>query len=246
VLTAKSRDDSQLIEYEGPTVGAVELRNYFGDVMSDTAEPQAFSVFMKTPHQVLRPHFHPVRQYQIFTKWTGSFGQHPVKPGTVHYADEYSPYGPITAGPDGVEFFTLRCAGTFETFFMPESRDDMPMRAGRSISALAEPSADRDREHRTDPSVNELFTPSDDGLHAYAVHLGPHGTQTIRPRPDVSGYWVVMAGSLIHEGDSFGERSLVFCDAHSEPYEVQAGADGLDLIVTQFPDSRPVRPERRK
>src|SRR5688572_4558174 len=62
----------------------------------EVGEPLAF-VVRSPPASVLEPHFHTVDQFQVITDGRALFGRHPVRVGTVHYADAYSPYGPILA-----------------------------------------------------------------------------------------------------------------------------------------------------
>src|SRR5262249_37311330 len=70
--------------------------------------PQAFLVEMGGDTPVLGVHFHPIAQFQYFTRGTGRFGGHDVRPGIVHYSDPLTPYGPLEPGHRGVAFLTLR------------------------------------------------------------------------------------------------------------------------------------------
>lgn len=69
--------------------------------------PFAFLVEM-TPGSVLPTHFHPVDQFQVFVSGSGLLGRHLTNGLYVHYADRHTAYGPISAGPRGVTYFTLR------------------------------------------------------------------------------------------------------------------------------------------
>src|SRR5262245_32821316 len=69
----------------------------------------------------LPAHFHAVDQFQVVVKGSGAFGKHEVAPFAVHYADAYSPYGPIRAGAGGLDFFTVRTLPDTALFPMPQA-----------------------------------------------------------------------------------------------------------------------------
>jgi hypothetical protein len=83
--------------------------------------PQAFLAQFR-PNFKLNVHFHRVDQFQWFIGGGCCLGAHNVTPGTVHYADRYTPYGPLSAGAEGAEFLTLRTTTDTGAHFMPESR----------------------------------------------------------------------------------------------------------------------------
>ena len=71
---------------------------------------------------VVRPHFHQVDQFQVFTGGDGHIGRHAIKPTFVHYVDAYKPYGPIVSGPLGFQYVTIRASGDPGPQYMPDSR----------------------------------------------------------------------------------------------------------------------------
>lgn len=78
-----------------------------GAAQPPAGEPMAYLV-EQAPGSTVDPHFHEVDQFQIFVGGSGQIGTHPLEGVTVHYAGPHSPYGPIAAGPDGVQYVTLR------------------------------------------------------------------------------------------------------------------------------------------
>lgn len=54
------------------------------------------------------PHFHRHNQFQVFVGGSGSIGRHALAPVVVHCAGAYTDYGPRVAGPEGIQYFTLR------------------------------------------------------------------------------------------------------------------------------------------
>src|SRR5262245_6284358 len=59
------------------------------------------------PGDRVPPHVHLVDEFQVSLLGGGSIGNHLVAGVTVHYADAFSPYGPLLAGPAGLSFFTV-------------------------------------------------------------------------------------------------------------------------------------------
>src|SRR5215510_13372925 len=72
-----------------------------------TPTPQAFLAEFASDF-TLHVHFHRVDQFQWFVRGGGRFGTHHIGPGTVHFADRYTPYGPLVTAGDGAAFYTLR------------------------------------------------------------------------------------------------------------------------------------------
>ena len=70
--------------------------------------PQAFLVKMHEPGSVIPPHFHVEDEFQVVVAGGGSLGKHALEGVAVHFAEAYTPYGPIRTGPDGLVFFTQR------------------------------------------------------------------------------------------------------------------------------------------
>ncbi|CAN0472257.1 unnamed protein product, partial [Phaeothamnion confervicola] len=90
------------------------------------AGAQAFLV-EQDPHWVTPPHYHVEQQFQVVIAGTGSIGRHAVAPYAVHYAAPETGYGPITAGPEGISYLTLRAQGDTSAWYLhkPGSRERM-------------------------------------------------------------------------------------------------------------------------
>ena len=87
---------------------------------------QAFLV-EQSPHWVTPSHYHLEQQFQVIMAGHGAIGRHDVAPLCVHYAAPQTAYGPITAGPDGVSYLTLRMSGDTSAWYLhkPGSRERM-------------------------------------------------------------------------------------------------------------------------
>jgi hypothetical protein len=217
---------------EDPSYSAgLRVRAYLGSTHSQFAGevgPQAFLVEVDADGDVIRPHFHPTRQFQIVAKGGGRIGKRPVEPFAFHYVDPLTPYGPIVQNDEGIWFFTLRADHTAETGWMPEDRDEIE-NPGRNLVATV-PQDDAEL------GLKELIDREDDGLAAYNLRIAP-GETADGPPPTGSGgqYYIVTSGSIVHEGREYGPLSLAFVSADDKPPRLTAGDDGAAILINQFP-----------
>jgi hypothetical protein len=198
-------------------------------------QPQAY-VVEQAPGWVLRQHYHSAHQFQVVSDGSGFIGRTAVAPVVVHYASPETGYGPITAGPQGLSYHTLRPCHDEQTRYLPESRE--LMRAGlakhHGMTAVVEPLPGP--LLRSDAlRVEELMQATADGARVWRVCL-PAGTGFAAEALRASGprYYYLMAGQLLMGDEALGARSV--CFSRDEPNLVlRAGADGVDLLVLQFP-----------
>jgi hypothetical protein len=205
-----------------------------------SADPQAFKVEAGS-NSVLKSHFHAVDQFQIFIEGTGKLGRHAAQTITVHYADHHTGYGPIAAGPEGIAYLTLRNKTDSGLVYL-----DSP-----DVRAQLRPSRKR---HRTSQPLATSLVPvllgirepslvsvletveGDESIGAYIMRLGPGMSMT---GPEASGtggqYYVVLNGEMRRDGRDLTRYSLVFVAADEPPLQVEAGSNGLEILITQFP-----------
>src|SRR5476649_941536 len=81
--------------------------DFLGPLPDNQDFPQAFLVESEG-ERLARAHFHTVDQWQIFVGGNGKMGKHDVAPVTIHYANAFTPYGPLNPGPQGLAYMTLR------------------------------------------------------------------------------------------------------------------------------------------
>ena len=127
-------------EYLGPPPSArgATLDHGTGDFVVPAADsPQSFRIEQEAGI-VVQPHFHFVNQFQVVVAGSASIGRNDATPITVHYAGAHTGYGPVTAGPQGVTYFTLRAQsdGTGAQY-LPAARARMQKGPKRYI--LADP-----------------------------------------------------------------------------------------------------------
>ncbi len=222
-------------------VGAAPVRGYYleGNEVNDNGEPQGFLV-EQPPGAVTLPHFHETNQFQVVVGGAGRFGKQPVSALSVQYANAHTPYGPIVSGDQGVLYFTLRANWDPGAKYMPASRDKLVKGNQRSklITGLAaDPPGSR--LVRKAPGTDTIIVPEADRLAAWRLCLGP-GQMTVASDPAGTGgqYIIVAEGSMVHRGRDLPRLSVLFV-THDEPaLRVIAGAEGLDLLVLQFPERR--------
>jgi hypothetical protein len=219
-------------------VGSAPKRGHYvaGNEANDDGRPQGFLVH-QPPNAVTPAHFHEPNQFQVFVGGKGRMGAHPAAPLTVQYANGHTPYGPIVAGEEGVQYFTLRQRWDPGAKYLPASRDLLRKGNQRTrIKAGIEVADEAARRARTETSFETVMAEEADGLAAWILRLAP-GSEAALPSAAASGgqYLIVAAGTMIADGRALDRLSTVFVTAEERPFAARAGAEGLDLLVLQFP-----------
>jgi len=188
-------------------------------------EPQAFLVEMWEPGAVIPPHFHREDEFQVVVAGNGRLGKHALEAVAVHFADAYTPYGPIRVGPAGLAFFTLRARADAGAEYMPESRARMARKARRSVAADVPPRGE----------TAALWPTHDDGLGAWIARARP-GEAAASPPGDGGRYYLVVAGSALGGATALPRWSCVWKPAGAAHPALAAGPGGADIVVVQFPE----------
>jgi hypothetical protein len=198
--------------------------------------PQAFLVH-QAPGWKLATHYHLEEQFQVVVGGGGTLGTHALAPVTLHYTTRETGYGPLVAGEQGLDYLSLRAVTDPGAWYLPESREKMrrglrkrqatvgpiPVRAGGGLAQEA-------------AACETLIAPDVDGLAAWLVRL-PAAGRSIAPPQDCSGgrFHVVVGGSLRVGTDELGTPACIWRDAGDAPLPLHAGAQGLALLVLQYP-----------
>jgi len=219
-------------------VGAGPLRGMYveGNERNDNGLPQGFLV-EQPPFAVTPPHFHEHQQFQVFTHGHGRIGKHATAPVSVHYANAHTPYGPIVAGEEGVHYFTLRRGWDPGAKYMPAAREKLVK--GRQRAALTgelRQDAPEALRARREIAAECIMGPEPDGLAAWIYRVGAgQAFQTPDPAGSDGQYHLVIQGSALREGDTLDLWSCAFVSGDDAPLAYAAGADGVELLVCQFP-----------
>jgi hypothetical protein len=203
-----------------------------------TVYPMAFLV-EQPPGSVVASHFHEANQFQIVVAGDGRLGSHPVEPVAVHYSNAFSAYGPITAGPDGLQYFTLRNGYDRGARYLPGAREEMRGVRRRFRDAFAEPVAP-EAAVPEDASAAVLIPEAADGMGAWRHRLPPGAVLAgLDPASGDGQFWVVTGGSLrTAEGEVLSPMSCAFVAPDEPPFAATAGEAGLDVVLVQFPRGR--------
>jgi len=175
-------------------------------------------------------HFHEADQYQLFIAGEGQVGGHAVATGSVHYADGYSGYGPITTGPQGCSYLTLRPSFDNTRHLLPAEAALAKGRKGRQHNARMNLDA------ACVPGVIALFE-RPDGVGAYQVEVAP-GAAPASVMLRGGSYWVVMRGEAEIDGQASPPSTCVWVGEGEAPPAIIAGPDGVTIAVLGFADRR--------
>ena len=226
-------------EYLGPPPSArgPAIEQGTADFVPPPADsPQSFRI-EQDAGIVVQPHFHFVNQFQVVVAGSASIGRHPVGPIAVHYAGAHTGYGPVTAGPGGVTYFTLRAQsdGTGAQY-LPASRARMQKGPKRYI--LADPCPALDDAGLAGLCASRTVTMIDepDGIGAWVLRVAAHGTM-LGPDPARGGGQsiFVAGGSLLHAGGELDRHACLYLSADEPPLAITAGPAGLEIVVCQYP-----------
>lgn len=194
----------------------------YGKAVAGDDHPQAYLV-IQPPGSITPPHFHTTNQFQVFVDGGGRVGKLRADPVTVQYAGAHTPYGPIVAEDGGIHYFTLRQFWDSGAKYLPEQREQLDTGRQRQVVGSGNDGA------------GALFSDAD-GLHAEVFDLKP-GTQKYLPDAADGGgqYHVVLSGSLIRNNQPLEPMSVEFAYSAEGAVRVEAGANGLRLLLVRFP-----------
>ncbi len=219
-------------------VGAAPVRGTYvdGNEANDNGQPQGFLVDQPSD-AITKPHFHEHNQFQVFVDGGGSMGKKAATPIGVHYAGAHTPYGPITAGSDGIRYFTLRQRWDPGAKYMPAMRDKL--QRGRQRHGLAANVAELSVDELAaldQVTVDTIIAPESDAMQALIYSVPPgQSTQALDPAESGGQYWLVLAGQLERQGKRYDRLSIWFVTEDEAPINIAGGDTGVQVLVMQFP-----------
>ncbi len=197
------------------------------------------------PHTTIPSHFHAVNQFQVVVEGEGTLGKRALQPWSVHYTNGYTGYGPLCAGASGMAFVTLRNHFDAGARYFPAGQSFMKSAPKRHHLAGPPFLSHAAAWHSVPLATCDLvLEPEDDGLAAWCLRLGPH-SHLSAPDPAQGGgqYFLVAGGTLLHEGTALSPLSCLYVSADATPLELQSGAEGLAILVLQFPVAEAYQPQ---
>ena len=217
--------------------------------VKEAPHPQALSPMAFLVEQdadsVLNPHFHKADQFQIFVRGDGKMASHEITGVCIQYTGYCTSYGPIIAGPDGLDYFTLRNNYLAKAYFMPGAREELRTERKEHqefehrevFGDVAAPRSEAELLKVTSVEASTVIEKTADGLGTWRYFIPP-GQSATGPSPRDGGgqFWMVLSGELedAKEG-TMPKSSCVFVSPEEAPYVAKAGSKGLDIIVAQFP-----------
>ena len=204
------------------------------------------------PGKISRPHFHLNDQFQVVVDGKGTLGRHDLTPYSVHFSRAYTPYGPLVSDCRcGMTLFILRAHPDPGSQRLPQERaqllnvrDREPWQITRSFTlpSLASDAHGGGVELRP---IADMQDPHH--LAVYTLRMKPD-TTTLAPDPSHGDgqYLIVLKGSLLHSDKEHPARALVFVRPEEGQFAVNAGHEGLDALVLNYPVPRTCATSRSK
>jgi hypothetical protein len=245
---ARAEDAQQSRRYVEVEEGAAWVQDYFGRAGAVAFNdgkppehgmnyPQAFLVEQQ-PDQVADPHFHLIDQFQVVVGGDGLMGKRPIHGIAIHYANAYTTYGPLAAGPDGIHYITMRNRwDTTLAHFMPKCRAELKPEPRRHLLIDPVTPATPDQlAAMASPAFQSLHEAESDGLAVWRYRI-PAGQAVDAPDPKTGAgqYWLVLAGELSLGNEVLTPLSCLFLDSGEAPIELLAAASGVEMLGLQFP-----------
>jgi len=225
-----TRGPRESVQTVGKGDVSYRVDNLFGSVVERADGPQVFHVHQGA-HDVTAPHFHGVPQFQVFTGGDGMFGRAAVAVPALHYADAWTAYGPIVAGPSGIDYFTARVHSDVGAGWMPEERKSKPHKSGRHFTVdLA--AVLRHSFVGPKPLIGE----HEDGLAATLVTLQEHDRLELPPVGGSGRLLTLLAGALVVDGQTYGEWAWGHASVGSGGTALHASGAGATVLCCDYPN----------
>jgi hypothetical protein len=190
------------------------------------------------PNSAIQMHFHQVDQYQIVVGGSGGMGRHSLAPITVHYTNAFTGYGPLRAGPAGLQYLTIRSRWDPGLRALPEAKDELPPAGSYKL---------RQRTTEPCPALNllelaDLKQPwlrrmmQEGEAEAWRLALPPGASAPSPAHTNTDQVLVLCAGSLANT--AAGEYMSCHFVPAGEEMTLVAGAQGADVLILQFPNRK--------
>jgi hypothetical protein len=207
------------------------------EIAAGAEGPMAYLVEQEADSTV-EAHFHEVPQFQIFLGGSGQIGTHRLEGVTVHYAGAHSPYGPIVAGPHGVQYLTLRRSWDGGAQWMPGAASVLRGMSARKHVAFTSPPLDRATVAGERPvgKADVVLDPAAaGGAGAWLMKAPPDAPL---PNPASSGrarFLYMLAGAARGAGIELSAGSCLYASDSDDLGPLRTGPDGAELVQVQFP-----------
>ncbi len=188
------------------------------------------------PDSAIQIHFHQVDQYQIVVGGSGSMGRHLLAPITVHYTNAFTGYGPLRAGPDGLQYLTIRSRWDPGLRPLPEAREELPAAGSYKMrQRTTEPMPALGLEALAALKAPALRNMMQEGNAAAWMLAVPPGMSAVAPASTETDRVLVLCSGSLQGTAADATLSCHFVPA-GEQIPLKAAAQGADILVLQFPN----------
>jgi hypothetical protein len=188
------------------------------------------------PNSAIQTHFHQVDQYQVVIGGSGAMGREPLGPITVHYTNAYTGYGPLAAGPDGLQYLTIRNRWDPGLRPLPEARDELPpagtVKQRQRTTEPIPPLSAHALSLLEQPQLRQMMDEPTSGSEAWMLAIPPGGAAPCPAKVTTDRVLVVCSGGL-QGTDADDLHSCHFLPAGEAPL-LHAGPLGVNVLVLQF------------
>jgi quercetin dioxygenase-like cupin family protein len=191
----------------------------------------------QSPGSVLQTHYHVVDQFQVFVAGAGWIGKSEARPVVVHYANAFTGYGPLTAGPEGLAYLVFRLGVDPGAAWLPEARAGMK-NVPRRVVHSRQVDLDRTADAAGGSQLESLLGDHPDGLRAELLRLGPGKAHESRT-PEWRGRFIHVLRGELESSDTGCVLRAGTCIAleRGESIRLSATSAGAQLLLLQFPRS---------
>ena len=203
--------------------------------------PQAYLAVQGAQVEEIPTHFHSVEQFQYVVTGSGMIGGHPLEVGVVHYADRFTPYGPLAAGPSGMTYATLRPCHDTGVFVMPAGRHrlaDLLAASSRPVEDRRQCTVDLREPVETSGGTGSSewidLAEAPDGFRIAVTGVSAHAAA---PPVTVggSGAYLLVVRGAVDDREGLYEAGSITWRAARDVVRSQAAAGGARLALLQFP-----------
>ncbi|MDB5730494.1 MAG: hypothetical protein JWQ03_389 [Variovorax sp.] len=220
-----------------PSMGVTFVKAEWMDSGEDPVLSPTVSLIEQPAGFEFMPHFHRNNQFQVFVGGSGAIGAHPLAPVVVHYAGAYTGYGPLVAGPQGIQYFTMRTVA--EAGFIPVAEYREKMIRGPKRHAQSQQIEVRDVEAMSRlREIEDGFVISlgDDGMGARLLRIPAGRTLDVEHPPGCQGQFIfVLAGAVEVAGRQLSRWEQLYATRDEPIAGLRATEGGAQMLCLGVP-----------
>lgn len=220
-----------------PSMGVTFVKAEWMESGDDPVLSPTVSLLEQPPGFEFMPHFHRNNQFQIFVGGSGSIGAHPLSPVVVHYAGAYTGYGPLVAGSDGIQYFTMRAVA--EAGFIPvaDHREKMVRGPKRHAQSQQITVLNADEMRRLAAIEDSFVIPlGDDGMGARLLRMPAGRAIEVAHPPGCQGQFIFVLDGAVHvAGREILRWEQLYATSDEAIGRVTATSAGAQLLCLSVP-----------